>query len=128
MKTFRQMELKKKLKIEKKNILWGAAKKVIFFSGPANNASSLVTTFFSDFKNSLFLLVTRPLLPPPLLVAGPLKKTFFSASLCDTERLIDFIYRKSVRKRDKERDNEIKKSAEREIYIKRKTTMICCSL
>ena len=52
--------------------------------------------FFSGFllrasKKSSFVLVARPLLSPPtLLVAGPLKKTFFVASLMSIKKMIDW--------------------------------------
>ena len=64
-----------------------AAKKVIYFSIPAPKPpppSSLVATFFwgnfsFELQKKIFFLSGQP--PPPLLVAGPLKRTYFAASL-----------------------------------------------
>ena len=57
------------------------AAKNVCFSGPATRASSLVNTFFSEFfcklQKKFFFSKWPGRYPPPLLVAGPLKKYFF---------------------------------------------------
>ena len=59
------------------------AEKKVRFSGPATKAHPLELSgkiFLEYFFKSCFKIVVRPL-PTHLLVAGPLKKTFFAASL-----------------------------------------------